>query len=552
MHARRATPLRGAVAPGRKPQPASAPAARAASAEPATRQPPCACGGGCPRCRTASAWPLLGHPGSAAEHEAQQRAAAPGFGAALAGAAQHRPQAAQGGEHAPASVPQTLQQPGVPLPGPLRQHFERQRGQDFSQVRLHTGVAAAQSAADVQALAYTVGHDIVLGSRVGRLDTERGRHLLAHELTHVQQAAAAGGQAPVLQRATDVHAELTGHASPAWAHPRAGDRAALNLRLSQDRVEAVRGFFEDMFRAAMHARGLAVDFVYETRAVDDPAAVPDPTAPDTTSLDVDAHGSRDTEREADGDLAADAPEMRRVDLRVTVVWQALEDAPSSASVVTTTPETCEDNATRRWSISLGLTLSAHDVLGGSLVIGRLWNRRTGQSAAGVFIGGGVGAGVLSPVDLPPGLPSGDLGGRVDFTTERPVTFDDFDMTAAWMTGVSASAGVGAGVGYFSFPQLGSSLIETSGLSLGSLGLEASLDVGAWNVLGTPPGPRCTPASTETRGVVRHRTAVTAVPEVFTHRIHFETGSAALSDPALQGLQAFVDAVVAQREDTTPP
>jgi len=58
---------------------------------------------------------------------------------------------------------------------------------DFSRVRVHTDAPAAQSAAAVQAAAYTVGHDVVFG--MGRYAPGRpeGRRLVAHELAHVLQ-----------------------------------------------------------------------------------------------------------------------------------------------------------------------------------------------------------------------------------------------------------------------------------------------------------------------------------------------------------------------------
>ena len=46
----------------------------------------------------------------------------------------------------------------------LRQDMEQGFGYDFSQVRVHTGTAAEQSARDVNAQAYTVGRNIVFGA----------------------------------------------------------------------------------------------------------------------------------------------------------------------------------------------------------------------------------------------------------------------------------------------------------------------------------------------------------------------------------------------------
>lgn len=65
--------------------------------------------------------------------------------------------------------------------------MERGFGADFSRVRVHSGAAAAQSAQELSARAYTVGHDIVFGAGQYRPSTHEGRRLLAHELTHVLQ-----------------------------------------------------------------------------------------------------------------------------------------------------------------------------------------------------------------------------------------------------------------------------------------------------------------------------------------------------------------------------
>ena len=55
------------------------------------------------------------------------------------------------------SVDRVLAEPGAPLEPALRQDMEQRFGRDFSQVRVHSGSAAEQSARDVDARAYTVG-----------------------------------------------------------------------------------------------------------------------------------------------------------------------------------------------------------------------------------------------------------------------------------------------------------------------------------------------------------------------------------------------------------
>ncbi|MCI0337073.1 MAG: DUF4157 domain-containing protein [Acidobacteria bacterium] len=76
---------------------------------------------------------------------------------------------------------------GQPLSQPVRAYLEPRFGYDFSEVRVHTDSRAAESARKVNAQAYTVGRDIVFGARQYDPETDQGRRLLAHELTHTLQ-----------------------------------------------------------------------------------------------------------------------------------------------------------------------------------------------------------------------------------------------------------------------------------------------------------------------------------------------------------------------------
>src|SRR5436305_11435847 len=88
---------------------------------------------------------------------------------------------------APASVHAALRSPGQPLDKASRAYFEPRFGQEFSDIRVHTGMTAAQSARDVSAHAYTVGQNIVFAAGRFAPATQTGRRLIAHELTHVVQ-----------------------------------------------------------------------------------------------------------------------------------------------------------------------------------------------------------------------------------------------------------------------------------------------------------------------------------------------------------------------------
>ena len=65
--------------------------------------------------------------------------------------------------------------------------FEPRFGHDFSNVKIHTGSEANESANGLNALAYTHNNNIVFGRNQYHLNTAAGKRLMAHELTHVVQ-----------------------------------------------------------------------------------------------------------------------------------------------------------------------------------------------------------------------------------------------------------------------------------------------------------------------------------------------------------------------------
>ena len=82
---------------------------------------------------------------------------------------------------------QSLRGGGQALPESVSAYFEPHFGHDFSQVRVHTDGNAVESAKKMNALAYTMGRNIVFGAGQYQPGTTVGRRLLAHELTHVVQ-----------------------------------------------------------------------------------------------------------------------------------------------------------------------------------------------------------------------------------------------------------------------------------------------------------------------------------------------------------------------------
>jgi Domain of unknown function (DUF4157) len=87
----------------------------------------------------------------------------------------------------PSIVHDVLRSPGEALDSAARASLEPRFGHDFSQVRVHADSYAARSADAVNAVAYTVGRDVVFAAGRYEPHSEAGRSLLAHELTHVAQ-----------------------------------------------------------------------------------------------------------------------------------------------------------------------------------------------------------------------------------------------------------------------------------------------------------------------------------------------------------------------------
>ncbi len=171
----------------------------------------CPCGGGCPDCskrRLIQPALMVGPADDVYEREAERIATA-----MTAGAADGPPAAGKNEPANPASsAPSAQRQAGAigaaatdnvteeaarqlgggrPLDAASRDFFESHLGHDLGRVRVHTDRAAARSADELGARAYTMGRDVVFGAGEYDPATASGRHLLAHELVHVVQQGAA-------------------------------------------------------------------------------------------------------------------------------------------------------------------------------------------------------------------------------------------------------------------------------------------------------------------------------------------------------------------------
>jgi Domain of unknown function (DUF4157) len=139
----------------------------------------------------------------------------------------------------PAIVHEVLQSPGEPLNPAIRAATERYFGHDFSQVRVHTDSRAAESAKKVNALAYTVRNNIVFGSGRYSPDSSAGKHLIAHELTHVVQQDGSSQMASEIGK-HDTPEELSAEANADAVH-RGEETTSSSLRSTTAKVARTVG-----------------------------------------------------------------------------------------------------------------------------------------------------------------------------------------------------------------------------------------------------------------------------------------------------------------------
>lgn len=117
-------------------------------------------------------------------------------------------------EHSPRLAPKVLRQGGESLPGGVREFFEPRFGIDFSNVRIHRDIQAAESARSINALAFTSGHDVFFAEGQYAPETISGQKLLAHELAHTIQQSGKVSDGQALQRKPDDERDVPAKPAP--------------------------------------------------------------------------------------------------------------------------------------------------------------------------------------------------------------------------------------------------------------------------------------------------------------------------------------------------
>lgn len=113
--------------------------------------------------------------------------------------------------------------------------MEERFGHNFANVRVHTDARASDSARAVNAVAYTVGNNIVFDGGRYQPNASEGRELIAHELAHVvQQARGPASTSDLWVASANDHAESeadsASRAIVAGASARVGQRVATRLQ----------------------------------------------------------------------------------------------------------------------------------------------------------------------------------------------------------------------------------------------------------------------------------------------------------------------------------
>ena len=119
----------------------------------------------------------------------------------------------------PDVVRRVVSSPGRSMDETIQREMESKIGEDFSDVQVHTGPMAAAAAETINARAFTVRNHVVFKRGEYQPDSDRGKKVLAHELTHVRQQT--DGTVSMLT-------ETTGDDQGADASSRPADRTILH------------------------------------------------------------------------------------------------------------------------------------------------------------------------------------------------------------------------------------------------------------------------------------------------------------------------------------
>ena len=103
---------------------------------------------------------------------------------------------------------------GSPLPERTNTFMSDAFGTDFRHVRVHNGAQANKMNQSIQAKAFTHGSDIYFRNGQYNPGNAMGKHLLAHELTHVMQQKAVRGKVSAKMKISNIQCKDADSFSP--------------------------------------------------------------------------------------------------------------------------------------------------------------------------------------------------------------------------------------------------------------------------------------------------------------------------------------------------
>ncbi|NQY05588.1 MAG: DUF4157 domain-containing protein, partial [Flavobacteriaceae bacterium] len=103
---------------------------------------------------------------------------------------------------------------GSPLPSNTQNEIESGFGTDFGGVRVHNDSNAVQMNQELGSQAFTNGNDIYFNEGKYNPESDSGKHLLAHELTHTVQQGASPTSNAVQKSDDDPVADATSTVQP--------------------------------------------------------------------------------------------------------------------------------------------------------------------------------------------------------------------------------------------------------------------------------------------------------------------------------------------------
>lgn len=120
---------------------------------------------------------------------------------------------------------------GQPLSRDTRHFMETRMNTDFSKVKVHTSGSSAKMNRDISAKAFTHGNDIYFNQGNYRPESNDGKQLLAHELTHVVQQNGNKVRAKDKEETVQRYLDASGNKGPAIGN---------SYRISDDLSAAVK------------------------------------------------------------------------------------------------------------------------------------------------------------------------------------------------------------------------------------------------------------------------------------------------------------------------